>query len=257
MVLYYSATGNTRFIAELLAEALEDEAIDLLKRIKTEDAMPLRSEKPFIVCSPVYVCELPPFLMECIERTELTGSRELVFIFSDAGYGGMSEANAKKIARKKGMRWRGCTEIKMPTNNMVSTIYPPTEEEECVRRIENARVRIHEIAKSIKSGETLTMRHVYFLEKLLIMPVHFWWIRHMQPSKDFYVTEKCIGCGTCARLCPLNNVEMREKRPHWISGCAHCMACIGNCPEEAIEYRRMTENKKKYNIRQYLDRHEM
>lgn len=151
-ILYYSATGNTKFIAELLAEALSDETIDLLERIKTGDSIPIHSEKPFIVCSPVYVCELPPFLTECIEHTKLTGSREILFVFSDAGYGGMSESNARRIVRKKGMLWRGCTEIKMPTNNMVSTLYPPTEEDECRRRIENARIRVRQIADSIQNG---------------------------------------------------------------------------------------------------------
>ena len=37
MILYFSATGNTRFIATELAKKLDDECIDLLSRIKKGD----------------------------------------------------------------------------------------------------------------------------------------------------------------------------------------------------------------------------
>ena len=37
MVLYFSATGNTRFVATELAKCLEDEALDLCSKIKAHD----------------------------------------------------------------------------------------------------------------------------------------------------------------------------------------------------------------------------
>lgn len=59
MILYYSATGNTEYIAKELARRLDDECIDLLDRIKKYDYSTLHSDKPFIICAPVYVCEMP------------------------------------------------------------------------------------------------------------------------------------------------------------------------------------------------------
>ena len=46
MVLYFSATGNTEYIAQELARCLEDECINLLDRIKQNDHSVLYSEKP-------------------------------------------------------------------------------------------------------------------------------------------------------------------------------------------------------------------
>jgi len=51
MVLYYSATGNTEYIAKELAKLLNDERIDLLERIKQQDFSILHSEKPFVICA--------------------------------------------------------------------------------------------------------------------------------------------------------------------------------------------------------------
>ena len=64
MILYYSATGNTKFIATELAKKLDDQCIDLLGRIKKNDYSELHSDNPFIVCAPVYICEMPRFMRE-------------------------------------------------------------------------------------------------------------------------------------------------------------------------------------------------
>ena len=58
----------------------------------------------------------------------------------------------------------------------------------------------------------------------------------------------CIGCGKCAKLCPLNNIMLKDGKPVWGDECTHCMACIGNCPTEAIEYGSITQKKEKYNF---------
>ena len=61
----------------------------------------------------------------------------------------------------------------------------------------------------------------------------------------------CIGCGKCAKLCPLNNIKLTDKKPVWGNQCTHCMACIGNCPVEAIEYGTITQEKRPYNFGKY------
>ena len=80
MVLYFSGTGNTGFVAQQLAERLEDETLNLLDRIKRGDCAPIHSERPFVLCSPVYVCEMPRFLAAFLRQTPLTGSREVYWI---------------------------------------------------------------------------------------------------------------------------------------------------------------------------------
>jgi len=45
MILYFSATGNTEYIAMELAKRLDDDCINLLDRIKNKDHTVLHSEK--------------------------------------------------------------------------------------------------------------------------------------------------------------------------------------------------------------------
>ena len=68
----------------------------------------------------------------------------------------------------------------------------------------------------------------------------------------FVITDSCISCGLCERKCPLNIITMHNDRPEW-SGktCAHCMACIQNCPVEAIEYKDITNGRTRYRLDDY------
>ena len=81
------------------------------------------------------------------------------------------------------------------------------------------------------------------------------WTRLMQPTKKFYATAKCIGCGKCERICPLRNIILTNGKPHWQHSCAHCMGCIGSCPKEAIEYGSITKYKTKYHLTKFLTEH--
>ena len=101
MILYFSATGNTEFIAKELAKRLEDECVNLLERIKTQDFSPLHSQKPFIVCAPVYVYEIPRFMTKFLKKLPFSGSKDVYFILTSGGYCGPSGKLLKRIFRAK------------------------------------------------------------------------------------------------------------------------------------------------------------
>ena len=89
------------------------------------------------------------------------------------------------------------------------------------------------------------------LLELVTLPFNPVWSKYKLRAKDFYSTDKCVSCGKCAKLCPLNNITLEAKKPVWGEACSHCMACIGNCPVEAIEYGNITQEKDKYNFGKY------
>ena len=48
------------------------------------------------------------------------------------------------------------------------------------------------------------------------------------------MTEDCIGCGQCAKLCPRGNIRLEGGKPGFGTDCIQCLSCLQYCPKQAI-----------------------
>ena len=252
MIIYYSATGNTEFIAKELASRLGDNCLNILDYVKRDIPLEVSSEKPFILCCPVYICAIPVFLVDFFRKMRLSGNKNIYFVFTSAGYAGMSANIGKHIARKLGLKFLGGAEFHMPRNYVVSGHYPPNTEDEIKDRLLTSYKKLDQVSEAIRKGQKIKERHVWLFEKIIINPVVPLWTKYMYKTAPFYVTDACIGCKKCENNCPLNVVSLKDGKPVWTKKtCTFCMSCIQNCPVRAIEYKDRTENKPRYTFGKY------
>jgi MinD superfamily P-loop ATPase len=93
---------------------------------------------------------------------------------------------------------------------------------------------------------------VWFFETLFTVPFNPVWCYLKQPVNGFHVTDSCVACGKCEKLCPVNAIQIKDGRPVWKGkSCSHCMSCIQNCPTESIEYESITQEKERYQFSRY------
>ena len=56
-------------------------------------------------------------------------------------------------------------------------------------------------------------------------------------EKGYFITESCIGCGTCRKMCPQRCIEDGSPFKIRQNHCLHCGNCYENCPIKTIERR--------------------
>jgi len=54
---------------------------------------------------------------------------------------------------------------------------------------------------------------------------------------NIWVTDKCIGCGTCIDACFVNAIKLKNNRAEISKECRGCGRCVEICPQGAIELK--------------------
>lgn len=244
MIIYYTGTGNSRYIAEMLADITGDETVSANTFIKSGEKKEFNSEKPYVFVSPVYVSAPARVFTDFIRKSTFNGNRKAYFVMTCAGGQGGCPEYCRRLCNEKSFEFMGTNQITMPQNYLV--FFKTKEKAECDGIIADAKPETEKLAGYIKAESPLPdsgMKKWEYISTEMILAMYYKWF---MGTKKFRTTDKCISCGKCAKLCPLNNIKMVDKKPEWGTNCTHCMACINSCPAEAIEYGKASLGKPRY-----------
>lgn len=242
MVLYFSGTGNSRYVAKRIAEISGDEVNSIGQRIKDGDFGEIHSEKPLVFVGPVYAGRLPRVMEDYIRRTEFSGTKRTYFVVTCAQTPWVTVQYVDKLCAEKGFALLGFNSVVMPQGYLAGGGTQPKEVNDKI--LKAAEPKIISIAGAIRDKQMLPKEQPgKAMMSRVLNPIMY---SMMIKAKDFRVTDKCTGCGKCEQRCPLNNVKLTNGKPVWSSRCTHCMACIAGCPHEAIEYGKKTVGKPRY-----------
>lgn len=251
MILYFSATGNSEYVAKNLAFLCDDTAVSINEYMKKGEVLDLDSDKAYVLVSPVYISTIPSKVSELIKKSTLGGNKDLYVIMTCAGSGvSASGAEAVKIANKLGLNYKGIAHLTMPQDYLM--FFNVKSADENAEIMDKAIEAVPSIAEKIRRGEDLDISKVGFMHTVSIAPVEWLFDTFFIKPKKFYVTEECISCGICEKVCPLNNIKITDGKPVWGKDCIHCSACINRCPRTAIEYGNKTHGKNRYVAKKFI-----
>lgn len=224
MVFYFTATGNSLYAAR----QLDCECYSIPQEMHGE--MLYSADKIGIVC-PVYGHEMPQLVKDFIANASF-GTDYLYLILTYGNrHGGASEL-AERFAASVGMHFQYINVLLMPDNFLPA--FDMTEqaklEKHIPRQLEIIRSDIS-LRKNFVSEVTDEDRaaHRRYLERMSKMPAEAF-------KKLYRITEKCIGCGICTKVCPMRCFSLEKQRAKRnCESCISCMACIHACPEAAIQ----------------------
>ena len=244
MILFYTGTGNSAHVARRLGALLQDEVEDLFPRLREGDHTSLYSDDAWVIVTPTYAWRVPRIVTDWLEHTELVGSRRVYFVLTCGDGIGSAGRHAKTFCARHGLTYCGCAGVVMPENYIAMFDAPQTAE---ARRITAAAEPVIErLAARIAGGELFPEQETGVTDRLLSGVVNRGFFALCVRDRKFRVSEACVGCGLCSRVCPTRNIDLKDGRPHWNGRCTHCMACITRCPEQAIEYGKISVGKPRY-----------
>ena len=244
MILYFSGTGNSEYTAKRIREETDDNIMNLGEKIRSRDFSGIHSDTPWVVAAPTYAWRIPRVLEEWLKNTELGGNKNIYFVMTCGGNIGNAGRYLKKLARSKGLDYRGCAQIVMP-ENYIAMFTTPTREE-AAGIILKSHSAIDKAALKIKQNEPFPQLPITRKDKINSSIVNILFYPMFVHAKKFQATSACTSCGKCAVICPLNNIRLTNGTPVWGKNCTHCMACINRCPSQAIEYGKHTQTLPRY-----------
>lgn len=232
-VIYcFSGTGNSLRAAEVIAGQIGGATVVSVRADK-ESGLAEEADVVGFVC-PVYEWDMPEPMQRFVERLSI---RAQAYVFMVATYvliKGRSFETMAAILQEKGLQLHYGKALWCVGSHCIA--YEPFPDPRCM--VPRSDRNAERIGKEIAAGKRRPYPRCSFLIRRLydrkMMP--FKRIGH-EYDKGFYVSDRCVGCGLCQRICPCRDITMSDGHPVWNHRCIGCNACVVYCPVKAIQFK--------------------
>lgn len=266
-IIYFSGTGNTKFISEKLANVFQKYGVYDISVLSIEEAADAHIEdleSPDTILGigyPVYDLMPPETIMNFVDRLSMIETQNKAFIFSTYTTNPM-DSNDYLIAKlcKKGFIVTTQENFKAPGASAYlysnpkapfvrgKSVFGPKIGQEIEEFVKN--ILVADCKESISAKYNPLHGINVTLSKLIFGNMFY---------RKLKVNENCIACGKCVRVCPISNllIEDGELIIRDPNGCMHCLRCIMTCNKKAIDFtssKRCGDYSRDIIERQYLER---
>jgi ferredoxin/flavodoxin len=241
-ILYYSAAGGTRLVAELLGELLTPLAVTTVISIEKETAAKAIRDADFsILCFPTWFLKPAKLMRDFVAGLDLRDRPTRVYLV--ATYEFYPENAARVLAlmlAERGASVAGSMAIRAPGSDL-TCVLPDWLVPGLYRFEARLETKLTAIVEEIRvctstegSGGAIPRPKWYtpfawLLQRLLLD-------RFIESRFRIRALEdRCNGCGACVAGCHRGAWILEGGAPrHRAEGCDLCTRCIHHCPKKAI-----------------------
>lgn len=217
MILYFSGTGNSLYVAKKLAELTGDTAVPISA---IHERCQRIQDRIIGFVFPVYFGDLPEPVQDFIRQVRFQKSTYFYGIATCGSAPGRSLRTMDRILRRQHCSLSYGAVLPMIAN---STIASRRHIRYDMNRLDHADELVAAAANKIR-GQVRDTTAIHSSLSAWLMNLGL--IRH--------AGERCVACGLCARICPVSNIICTAKGAVIGSHCSHCLACVHWCPQQAV-----------------------
>ncbi len=246
MIFYFSATGNSKHVADKIAEKTGEQLVsmaDCVKKMQFDFKLKKGERIGFVY--PIYYWSIPSVVEEFVKSLSIEKyGKHYAYSVATCGVAtGGADIQLSKLLAKRGIGLNASFSLRMVDNYTL---------------VFNVKKSDKNAAKNLKAEEDL--KNIIFLINNKISGYHNH-LRGIWPASKvtkvaynltrttapFKVSEDCIGCGICAKQCPTAAISMDYGKPVWVNKkCSLCLGCLHRCPVNAITYGPTTKRNGQY-----------
>ncbi len=234
-IFYFSITGNSLFVARVIAKGLGDTEIIPIPRVISRPNQP--DEERVGIIFPVYAWGPPRIVTDFVNKLRLNKNQYVFSIATCRSMPGGTLIKIKKLLNKKGSHLNAGFLLREDSR--------PDEASEMsivkfIKKITNfkpvqLKTRNSEIMDILANNKNHMPEASSLLAQFLGNTFHKIAMKNYKTSAlNYIITEKCNLCGICLKICPRENISIENGRIKWGNNCEGCNGCYQWCPEEAI-----------------------
>jgi ferredoxin/flavodoxin len=240
--LYFSGTGGTRLVAELLGELVSEKFECSAVSIEDDRARLAASDSDLIVLLyPTYYLKPAPSMLEFAENLGPFGRPKTAYLVTTYElYAENSIRRLAQVLKRRGCVVAGSARVRAPGSDVTAALpgflipWWYRFEKKLPDKLRRIAVELTSIAQAGTTRESIPRLKWYTPFSQLLQILFFnrfdLFKRHFRVLRD-----RCTRCGACVGMCSRKAWSMGGEGPvHDYGRCELCCRCIHRCPKGAI-----------------------
>ncbi len=233
--IYFSGTGNSRYALEVFLKEYDNDSA--MFSIEDESLIEIiRNYDEIVFSYPVQYSAVPKFLSDFIHNhSEFWNGKRVFIIATMALFSGDGAGVLGRLLKRYGAIVTGGLHLQMPDSIADEKVLKRSLEKN-TQLVGKATNKIEKAVINIKNGKYPQEGLGIFSRLAGFWSQRLWFgYRTRRYSDKLKVdADKCIGCAKCAKLCPTENIVMKDNKAMGNDKCTVCYRCVNACPKQAI-----------------------